>query len=167
MFVSRKKAFYADCSAHQREIIIQQVNADVAGGKFIRANFGDRRNFCRRSCDEAFAEIFHLLRHNGTLDNLKPACARQIHHRAPRDTIQKAIWLRRVQNTVIHKKNIGSGRLGDAAAPVKHQRIGIAFAFGGMFRQRTNHIQARRPWHGKARFPVKGGDNRPYQGEYL
>ena len=40
-----KKSFLSRLPAHQCEIIIQQINADIAGGEFIRADFGDRRNF--------------------------------------------------------------------------------------------------------------------------
>ena len=70
-----------------------------------------------------------------------PALLGQADHGAPRDAVEEAVRRRRVQHAVLDEEDVGARALGDAAAPVEHQRVGIAHALGAVLLQRADHVE--------------------------
>ena len=50
-----------------------------------------------------------------------------VDHRLPRDAVKEAVGDRRVDLAVLDEEDVGAGAFGDAALPVEHHRVGIAF----------------------------------------
>ena len=44
----------------------------------------------------------------------------------------------------LHEEDVGAGRLGDLAAPVEHQRVGIALALGPVLLDGADHVEPGR-----------------------
>lgn len=70
MFVSRKKGLLRGVTPDQRKVVIQQIDADIAGGEFVGTDFGHGRDFRRCTGNEALGKAIQFFRHNGTLDDL-------------------------------------------------------------------------------------------------
>ena len=70
----------------------------------------------------------------------------------------------RVQHAVLDEEDVGAGALGDPAAPVEHQRIGIARALGAVLLERADHVEAGRLGSWPARVADRAGDTSAMSG---
>ena len=72
------------------------------------------------------------------------ALARKPDDRLAGDAVEEAVGDRRVNLTVFHEENIGSGAFSDAPFPIQHHGVGVAFALGLVLRDRADHVQTGR-----------------------
>ena len=104
----------------------------------------DRRHLGRGAGQEALLEVGQLFRHDRALDHLVAALLGELDDRLARDAVEEAIRRRRMDDAVLDEEDVGAGRLGDLAAPVEHQRVGIALPLRLVLGDRADHVEAGR-----------------------
>ncbi len=105
-------------------------------------DLGDGRHLGGRARHEALREARQLVRHDDALDHLDAALAGKADHRLARDAIEEAVGRRRVDLAVLDEEDVGARALRHPAAPVEHERVGIALALGAMLLDGADHVVA-------------------------
>ena len=105
----------------------------------------DRGHLARGAGEEDLGRPVQLVGHDDPLHHLDAAVPGQAHDRAPGDAVEKTVGYRRVQRVVAEdEEDVGAGRLGDAPAPVQHQRVLEPVPLGGVLGQGADHVKPRR-----------------------
>src|SRR6185437_9684436 len=123
--------------------IAHQRLGDGAWREAEPVDLADRRDLRRGAGEKDLLRLAELVRHDGALDDLDLAALGEADDGPPRDAVEEAIGLRRVQLAVDREEDIGAGRFGDLAAPVQHQRVLVALGLGVVLGQRADHVEAR------------------------
>ena len=90
----------------------------------------------------------------------KPRLLRQRDHGLPRDAVEEAVGDRRVDLAVLDEEDVGAGAFGDAALPVEHHGVGIAFALGAVLGDGADHVEAGRLGEARRASSDRAGDIR-------
>ena len=85
----------------------------------------------------------------------KPRCRASGDDAAAGDAVQEAVGRRGVDHPVAHQEDVGAGRLGDVAAPVQHQGVGVALPLGRVLGDGADHVEAGRLGRRSARSPAR------------
>ena len=93
-------------SPHQSRISIHQAAAHVAGGEFIRADFGDGGYLGGTAYDETFIYGWQFVWHDAAFIYCHALGARHFNHRLADDTIEEAIGDRRVDLAIFGEEDI-------------------------------------------------------------
>src|SRR5262245_45374230 len=114
---------------HFGGVIVHQLRRYRARREAPMRDLRDRRHFGGTAGDEAFREAGELIGHDAPLDHLDAAPLGELDRGLAGDAVQETVGDRRVNLAVLDEEDIGASALGDAALPVEHHGIRIAFTF--------------------------------------
>ena len=84
-----------------------------------------------------------------------------------RDAVEETVGDRRVNFAVLDEENVRAGAFGDAAFPVQHHGVGIAFALGPVLGDGADHVEAGRLGKARRGLADRAGDSRQGRAGFL
>src|SRR4029077_7979219 len=106
-------------------------------------DLGHRRHLCGGAGEEDLRERSKLVGYDRPLDDLVAAPLAKPDHRAPRDAVEEAVGIGRVDDAILDEEDVGARALRDAPAPVEHERIRKPCALRTMLLDGADHVEAR------------------------
>src|SRR5262249_2416162 len=135
--------FFLTLGLHLGGVVGHELLRDRRRGEPPLRDLGYRRDFGGAAGDEALRELGEFIWRDAPFDHLDAALLRQLNDGAAGDAVEEAVGDRRVDLAVPDEKDVGAGAFRDAALPIQHHRVGIAFALGDVLGNGADHVQAR------------------------